>query len=92
MWLLICSGYVSYPIRYLLQKGKLVLRSLLSKGRYFRGSLPLGFANQVTSGGSLLSRGRCFRNFSVAIKRKKPKNSQVSDEFMKFVNIGKLEH
>ena len=32
----ICSEYLSYPV-FFLQKGKLVLRSLLLEGRYFRG-------------------------------------------------------
>ena len=40
----ICSGYLSYPLY--LQKGKLVLRSLLSGGSLFSGGTLLsGFAN-----------------------------------------------
>ena len=51
-----------YHISYFLQKGKLVLRSLLSEGRYFGGGgwQLSGFANTCDNV-SLLSEVRYFR-------------------------------
>ena len=50
-----------YHTRYFLQKGKFVLRSLLSEGSYFRGeSLLSGFANTCN-----IFMALNFRNFTV---------------------------
>ena len=56
-------------IRYFLQKEKLVLRSLLSEGRYFQGwgggIAIFGICNTCDIL-LVLSRGRYFRNFTVS--------------------------
>ena len=77
----------------MLRKGKFVLRSLISEGRFFRGgSLLSGFANTcdilslLSEGGALLSRGRYVRNFKASRKHSKV----IMDKFDRLHFLGGL--